>query len=72
MKNIPELDFKIVQIGTDGIHDMDNDFSEAYGITANGAVLVRPDGFVAWRSESLPKDIPHCIISVLQRILARV
>ena len=25
-------------------------FSEAYGIEAHGAVLVRPDGYVAWRS----------------------
>ena len=25
-------------------------FAEAYGLTAGGATLVRPDGFVAWRS----------------------
>ena len=24
-------------------------FLEAYGISSSGAVLVRPDGFVAWR-----------------------
>ena len=28
------------------------DFCEAYGINPQGAVLVRPDGFVAWRSKS--------------------
>ena len=28
------------------------DFCEAYGIGPQGAVLVRPDGFVAWRSKS--------------------
>jgi 2-polyprenyl-6-methoxyphenol hydroxylase-like FAD-dependent oxidoreductase len=29
-------------------------FPEAYGITPSGAVLVRPDGFVAWRGEGCP------------------
>lgn len=28
----------------------DRDFAEAYGIGAGGAVLVRPDAFVAWRT----------------------
>ncbi|MFL6600442.1 MAG: FAD-dependent monooxygenase [Steroidobacteraceae bacterium] len=27
-----------------------------FGVTADGAVLVRPDGFVAWRSQTLPTD----------------
>jgi 2-polyprenyl-6-methoxyphenol hydroxylase-like FAD-dependent oxidoreductase len=34
-------------------HDLLDDsgkFAECYGITRSGAVLVRPDGFVAWRS----------------------
>ncbi|MGI5351681.1 FAD-dependent monooxygenase [Streptomyces sp. CA-250714] len=30
--------------------------TEAYGIAADGAVLVRPDGFVAWRSEGADAD----------------
>ncbi|MHC0432276.1 FAD-dependent oxidoreductase [Streptomyces sp. O3] len=29
---------------------------ERYGVTADGAVLVRPDGFVAWRSADAPAD----------------
>jgi putative polyketide hydroxylase len=28
------------------------DFCDAYGISPQGAVLVRPDGFVAWRAKS--------------------
>ncbi len=28
------------------------DFCDAYGITPQGAVLVRPDGFVAWRAKA--------------------
>jgi putative polyketide hydroxylase len=34
-------------------HRLDADgFADAYGITPSGAVLVRPDGFVAWRAEA--------------------
>ncbi|MBZ5675954.1 MAG: FAD-dependent monooxygenase [Acidobacteriia bacterium] len=29
-------------------------FPAAYGITPSGAVLVRPDGFIAWRGEGAP------------------
>ena len=34
------------------LRDPENGFAAAYGITATGAVLVRPDGFVAWRAKS--------------------
>ena len=32
------------------------EWAEAYGTTADGAVLVRPDGFVAWRSNGAADD----------------
>jgi hypothetical protein len=38
-------------IGGPGLRDLGN-FSEAYGLEADGAVLVRPDGHVAWRRAS--------------------
>jgi 2-polyprenyl-6-methoxyphenol hydroxylase-like FAD-dependent oxidoreductase len=41
---------EVFQIGDQGLTDPDNAFPGAYGITASGAVLVRPDGFVEWRS----------------------
>ncbi|MFF3612074.1 FAD-dependent oxidoreductase [Streptomyces sp. NPDC002580] len=34
----------------------DADWAEAHGVSTDGAVLVRPDGFVAWRSEGPVKD----------------
>ncbi|WP_055602216.1 FAD-dependent oxidoreductase [Streptomyces aureus] len=34
----------------------DTDWAEAHGVTRDGAVLVRPDGFVAWRSEGAAAD----------------
>jgi putative polyketide hydroxylase len=31
------------------LDDPEGRFSRAYGTSADGAVLIRPDGFVAWR-----------------------
>jgi tetracenomycin A2 monooxygenase-dioxygenase len=45
----------------------DWDWAETYGVSAGGAVLVRPDAFVAWRSPKLVKD-PE---AVLGEVLAR-
>ncbi len=36
--------------GPGDLRDPAGAFSDAYGITAAGAVLVRPDGFIAWRA----------------------
>ncbi|WP_411576190.1 FAD-dependent oxidoreductase [Streptomyces mutabilis] len=36
--------------------DDDTDWARAHGVTRGGAVLIRPDGFVAWRS---PGPAPH-------------
>ncbi|MFE9879305.1 FAD-dependent oxidoreductase [Streptomyces sp. NPDC005784] len=35
---------------------VDTDWAAVHGVSADGAVLVRPDGFVAWRSEGPSKD----------------
>jgi hypothetical protein len=39
------------KIGQAGLEDPDGAFLSAYGLAPNGAVLVRPDGFVASRSD---------------------
>ena len=41
-----------VKVGSDGLADLDGRWHHAYGIDPDGAVLVRPDGYVAWRSAS--------------------
>ncbi len=43
-------------------------FPEAYGITPTGAVLVRPDGFVAWRAKTGPAQ---SLTSVLASLTSR-
>jgi putative polyketide hydroxylase len=40
----------------DEFADPEGRFAESIGIRAGGAVLVRPDGFVAWRREDEPND----------------
>jgi 2-polyprenyl-6-methoxyphenol hydroxylase-like FAD-dependent oxidoreductase len=40
----------------DRIADLDGAFARAYGLEPGGAVLVRPDGVVAWRSRTVPAD----------------
>ncbi len=37
-------------IGGAGLEDRDGLFQKRYGVDEDGAVLVRPDGVVAWRS----------------------
>ncbi|ACL42539.1 MULTISPECIES: FAD-dependent monooxygenase [Micrococcaceae] len=46
-----DIDIDVHSIGdSGGYSDAGGGFSDAYGISATGAVLVRPDGFVAWRA----------------------
>ncbi|MFJ6246938.1 MULTISPECIES: FAD-dependent oxidoreductase [unclassified Streptomyces] len=45
------------------------DWAEPHGVTAGGAVLVRPDGFVAWRSEGSVEDPEAELRTVLATLL---
>ncbi|HEY1306134.1 MAG TPA: FAD-dependent monooxygenase [Vicinamibacterales bacterium] len=49
----------------------DERFPMAYGLTADGATLVRPDGFVAWRSKSIQNDPLGAVRSALRAVLMR-
>jgi hypothetical protein len=49
--------------------DPQGHFAESVGITASGATLVRPDGFVAWRCETLPEDPAGALRAALGRAL---
>jgi len=46
-------------------------FTTAFGIEPSGATLVRPDGFVAWRSASTVADPAGALAGVLSAILMR-
>ena len=46
-------------------------FAAAYGLTEDGATLVRPDGFVAWRSKSVQNDPGAAVRAALGAVLMR-
>lgn len=59
------------QIGAQGLQDVDSRWQAAYGVSAAGASLVRPDGFVAWRSRDGVEDAEATLEQVLLRLLGR-
>src|SRR6185369_16178832 len=56
-------------IGGAGLSDR-GAFARTYGLNEDGAVLIRPDGYVAWRSSSGPITGTE-LTTALRRILAR-
>jgi 2-polyprenyl-6-methoxyphenol hydroxylase-like FAD-dependent oxidoreductase len=46
------------------------EFAELYGTGDAGAVLLRPDGYVAWRARSAPVDGEATLCRALEQILA--
>ena len=71
VEEFPGLEFTTVRISGDAVKDPGGVFCDKYGIDADGAVLVRPDGFVAWRSVRMPADASGSLINILRNILAR-
>ena len=52
-----------------GLGDPDANFPATVGIGADGATLVRPDGFVAWRAAAMPEDPDATLRAALGRAL---
>ncbi|HET8674124.1 MAG TPA: hypothetical protein VFL87_10835, partial [Thermoleophilaceae bacterium] len=52
-------------------HTLGDDFTEAYGVNSSGAVLVRPDGYVAWRSGDDAGAAPARAAELLGSLLCR-
>jgi putative polyketide hydroxylase len=51
---------KIITIGEHGEYlDKNHDFLEKYGISKQGAVLVRPDGHIAWHASDENAQMPY-------------
>jgi hypothetical protein len=59
-------------IGGSELSDPDGNFLEVYGIDADGAVLVRPDGYVAWRSRSGAANPQQALRAAIDSLLGRV
>jgi 2-polyprenyl-6-methoxyphenol hydroxylase-like FAD-dependent oxidoreductase len=52
--------------------DLDGNWHEAYGVATDGAVLIRPDGHVAWRSRSAALDPERVLCAAFDGLLGRV
>jgi len=60
----------IYRIGAD-LLDINGKWAERYGVTAAGAVLLRPDGFIAWRARTAASSALSTLREALARILFR-
>ncbi|HEY2146167.1 MAG TPA: FAD-dependent monooxygenase [Steroidobacteraceae bacterium] len=64
----PGLPIDAYCVGRD-LEDPDEGFPEAYGISAGGASLVRPDGFIGWRSSGEAADCAAALREAVARSL---
>lgn len=53
----------MIEIGSDVTLKDDNAFQAAFGIDHDGAALIRPDGYIAWRAINAPDDISAALSS---------
>ncbi|MFE1753265.1 FAD-dependent oxidoreductase [Streptomyces anandii] len=66
------LTLDVLRVGGDGaLGDPSGAWGPAYGVGAEGAVLVRPDGVVAWRSPTAAGEPDAVLDDVLKALLAR-
>jgi len=64
-----DIPLDVYQFGAD-VRTTGRSWSEGYGVTDTGAVLVRPDGFVAWRAADAAED--RSAASVIEDALRRM
>jgi len=69
-RSIAHPALEIYQIGDGEIADANDLWTSAYGVAEDSAVLVRPDGFVAWRSEGATTDPVAALTAAIGQVLA--
>ncbi|GAB3435919.1 Rossmann-fold NAD(P)-binding domain-containing protein [Flindersiella endophytica] len=66
-----EIPLRAYRLGATGdLRDDESWWTETCGLPADGAWLVRPDGFVAWRSDGADADPENTLIEVVDQIVA--
>jgi 2-polyprenyl-6-methoxyphenol hydroxylase-like FAD-dependent oxidoreductase/glutathione S-transferase len=68
-KKFEGLPLKIMRVGSTELRDPNGRFTIDYGISNSGAVLVRPDAFVAWRAKSLDRNPETALTEAFEQIL---
>jgi hypothetical protein len=59
---------KHISIGKDVRFADEGSFQEALGVSETGAVLLRPNGYIAWRTTNMPADSARCLGEVLAQV----
>jgi 2,4-dichlorophenol 6-monooxygenase len=65
------LDLRAVRIGDPGTRDAYGDWSRLSDINEDGCLLVRPDGYVAWRHTAASTAPAKALLETLQSLLDR-
>lgn len=65
------LDAYQIGPGAGQLKDTRAAFCTTYGITDSGAVLVRPDGFIGWRSQDAAENAAQTLMQALSTLLFR-
>jgi 2-polyprenyl-6-methoxyphenol hydroxylase-like FAD-dependent oxidoreductase len=63
------LSLDAYRVGSAELADPEDGFHDAYGISASGAVIVRPDGFVGWRSRDATGASEEVVLHALRSLL---
>jgi 2-polyprenyl-6-methoxyphenol hydroxylase-like FAD-dependent oxidoreductase len=71
-RRFPGLAIATHVVGGNDIQDPEAAFAQAYGLSDDGALLVRPDGFVAWRAKSMVSDPEKALGRALDAVLMKV
>jgi putative polyketide hydroxylase len=66
----PQLNLTTYIIGED-VEDSEGQWLGAYGVEDSGVVLVRPDGYVAWRMARLSDDPAGAVATALKALLGQ-
>jgi putative polyketide hydroxylase len=67
---VPGLELSAYCVGPKSeIVDAQRGWETAAGISSNGALLVRPDGYVAWRQRRMPAHVQDVLESTIRGIL---
>lgn len=62
------IDLTFVHVGTKAEPLESQGFRTAYGVGADGAALIRPDGYIAWRTVGTPADAAGALTSAFDSV----